>query len=155
MSLAEARRWSHAADSRLSGRAESLRETGGNGRSAGVIRARRASFEGPDEFNSGVSTMRIEAVFFSMLNPLMRALLRSPVHGVASRNIAMLHYHGRKSGRQFVIPLSYTREDNLVRLLSSHNTRWWLNFRGEPTSVSVEIATEPGCAECAECHPDL
>ena len=86
--------------------------------------------------------MRIEAIFYSMLNPLMRALLRSPLHGVASRNIALLHYRGRKSGRQFITPLSYTREGNMVRLLSSHDTRWWMNFRGEPVSVSIEIARE-------------
>ena len=86
------------------------------------------------------NALTIEATFYNMLNPLMRALLRSPLHGVTSRNIALLHYRGRKSGRQFVTPLSYTRDGNVVRFLSSHRTRWWVNFRGDPVSVSVEIA---------------
>lgn len=86
--------------------------------------------------------VKIEAMFYKVLNPLMRALLRSPLHGITSRNIAILHYRGRRSGRQFATPLSYTRDGNVIRFLSAHSTRWWVNFRGEPVNVSVEIAKE-------------
>jgi hypothetical protein len=34
------------------------------------------------------------------------------------------------------------REGNLVRLLSSRETRWWLNFKDEAVDVEVEIARE-------------
>jgi hypothetical protein len=84
--------------------------------------------------------VKIQALLYKTLNPIMRALLRSPLHGIASPTIAILHYRGRKSGRQFVTPLSYTREGDTIRFLSAHSTRWWLNFRNESTSVSVEIA---------------
>ena len=74
-----------------------------------------------------------------LLNPVMRGLLRSPLHGVASGNIAILHFRGRKSGRWLETPLSYMREGNTVRLLSNTNTRWWHNLRGGPVDVQLEI----------------
>jgi len=86
--------------------------------------------------------MRIQSLLYATLNPPMRALMRSPLHGLASRNLALLCYQGRRSGRQFETPLSYVREGGVVRFLSSHNTRWWTNFRAGPTPVQIEIARE-------------
>jgi hypothetical protein len=83
--------------------------------------------------------MRLQSLLYSTLNPPMRALLRSPFHGVASRNLAILDYHGRKSGRRFETPLSFVRDGSVVRFLSSHNTGWWKNFRDGPTPVEIEI----------------
>jgi hypothetical protein len=37
-------------------------------------------------------------------------------------------------------PLSFMREGNTVRLLTSQRTRWWLNFRDAPADVELEIA---------------
>jgi hypothetical protein len=86
------------------------------------------------------------------LNPVMRSLLRSPFHGITSHNIGIVHFTGRKSGRKLNTPLSYTREGNVVRLLSNHSTRWWLNFRGEGVRVEMEIARQrhPGTAVLLE-----
>ena len=82
------------------------------------------------------------------LNPVMRGLLRSPLHGITSDNIGIVHFTGRKSGRSLSTPLSYTREGNVIRLLSNHSTRWWLNFRGQNVNVEMEIARQrhPGTA---------
>jgi hypothetical protein len=33
------------------------------------------------------------------LNPVMRSLLRSPLHGITSHNIGIVHFTGRKSGQ--------------------------------------------------------
>ena len=87
-----------------------------------------------------------------VLNPVMRGLLRSPLHGVTSHNIGIVHFKGRKSGRSFNTPLSYTREGNVVRLLSNQSTRWWVNFRGEGVRVEMEIARQrlPGTATLLE-----
>jgi hypothetical protein len=86
------------------------------------------------------------------LNPVMRSLLRSPLHGITSHNIGIVHFSGRKSGRKLSTPLSYTQEGNIVRLLSSRNTQWWLNFRGEGVAVEMEIARQryPGTAVLLE-----
>jgi hypothetical protein len=83
--------------------------------------------------------MRIENFFYAALNPLVHALLRSPIHGIASANLCVFHYTGRRSGRRFTTPLSFMREDSMVRLLSSHNTRWWNNFLDGPVDVEIDI----------------
>ena len=86
------------------------------------------------------------------LNPIMRGLLRSPLHGVTSHNIGIVHFTGRKSGRMLNTPLSYTREGNTVRLLSNQSTQWWLNFQGEGVRVEMEISRQrhPGTATLLE-----
>jgi hypothetical protein len=84
--------------------------------------------------------MRIQSLLYAALNPVMRGLLRSPLHGIASLSLCILNYRGRKSARAYSTPLSYMREGSLVRLLSSHETRWWVNFLDEPALVELEIA---------------
>jgi hypothetical protein len=64
--------------------------------------------------------LSIENWLYKTLNPVMTALLGSPLHGIASSSIALLHFRGRKSGRESVTPLSYTRENDTVRFLSAH-----------------------------------
>ena len=84
----------------------------------------------------------IENWLYRVANPVVKVLLRSPLHGIASGNIALLHFRGRKSGREFVTPLSYVRENGTVCLMSAHSTRWWMNLRDEGVPVSIEIARE-------------
>jgi hypothetical protein len=101
--------------------------------------------------------MRAQNLFYNaVLNPVIRALLRSPLHRIASRNIGLLCYRGRKSGRRFETPLSYVRDGNVVRFLSSHDTRWWLNFRDDATTVEVEMSgsRHPGTARLFEGDSD-
>lgn len=86
--------------------------------------------------------MRPIDLFYRALNVPMRALLRSPAHGIASAHLCLLSYTGRRSGRAFTIPLSFVQEGEVVRLLSSHQTRWWKNLTGEGADVEVEIARE-------------
>lgn len=85
---------------------------------------------------------RLESLAYKIANPFIKALLRSPLHGQASGSIAILHFRGRKSGREFETPLSYVREDGTVFLLSAQTTVWWKNLREEGTPVSLEIARE-------------
>jgi hypothetical protein len=84
--------------------------------------------------------MALADVFYSALNPIVTAVLRSPFHGLGSANLCILTFRGRRSGRRYSTPLSYMREGSLVRLLSSQRTKWWKNFLLEPAEVEVEIA---------------
>ncbi|NKB98952.1 MAG: DUF385 domain-containing protein [Pseudomonadales bacterium] len=83
---------------------------------------------------------RVENLAYRVANPMVKALLRSPLHTIASRNLALLHFKGRRSGQAFVTPLSYVRNQDEVWLLSAHTTRWWMNLRGNDVPVSLEIA---------------
>ena len=83
---------------------------------------------------------RIENLTYKIANPIVKALLRSPLHKIASGSLTLLHFTGRKSGRRFVTPLSYVRKQDTVWLLSAHSTRWWMNLRGGDAAVTLEIA---------------
>ena len=85
---------------------------------------------------------RLESLAYKIANPFIKALLRSPLHGQMSGSVAILHFRGRKSGREFDTPLSYVREDGTVFLLSAQTTVWWKNLREEGTPVTLEIARE-------------
>jgi len=85
---------------------------------------------------------KIELWTYKVANPFVKALLRSPLHGIASKNVAILHFRGRKSGREFTTPLSYVRDNGTVCLLSAQHTVWWMNLREEGTPVSILIASE-------------
>jgi deazaflavin-dependent oxidoreductase (nitroreductase family) len=76
----------------------------------------------------------------SRLNPLVAAVLRSPVHWLASPGLMLLTYTGRKSGRQFSIPVGYQLDGDEVTVMVSeaHEKRWWRNFR-EPGDVELHL----------------
>ena len=83
--------------------------------------------------------MRIQNIFFAGLNPLMRYLLKSRFHGIASDNIAILSYRGVKTGHEYETPLSYVKRGETILFLSNYNTRWWRNFSDEPYAVKLLI----------------
>lgn len=89
--------------------------------------------------------MRLRQLLYEALNVPMRALLRSPLHGLASANLCILHYGGRRTHRRYATPLSYVREGDRVLLLSSRDTRWWTSFTpgpGVPAPVEILAAGE-------------
>ena len=97
--------------------------------------------------------MSLSSTFYNRLvNPVMRVLLRSPLHGAVSGNISILHFKGRRSGRALNTPLSYVRDGDTVLFLSSTNTGWWKNFRDGEPAVEVELGRErlPGTATLLE-----
>ena len=81
----------------------------------------------------------VEHGLYRVLNPVMKTVLRSPLHRMASKTIALLRFRGSVSGREFVTPLSYVRDDQTVWFLSDHSTNWWKNFREGDVPVSIEI----------------
>ncbi len=81
--------------------------------------------------------------FFSRLNPAIVGLLRSPLHGIASKGLLVLEITGRRSGKQYAIPVGYQWRSNDVWVLVSKSQRkqWWRNFR-TPHSLSLVIRRE-------------
>lgn len=83
---------------------------------------------------------------------LMRAapLFNAPVTAVAAsarfggllnRNIAMLGYTGRRSGRTFTIPVAYRRTgDEIVISVSMPEAKtWWRNFLGDGGPLTLRL----------------
>jgi hypothetical protein len=82
-------------------------------------------------------------------NPFVSMILRSPLHRLLSSHLLLLTFTGRKTGKQFTIPVYYTREDDTLTLFSSKS--WHKNLRsGRPVVVHLKGRGQTGRAEVIE-----
>lgn len=64
----------------------------------------------------------------TLMNPLVRGLLASPLHGIVDPALLTLHVTGRRTGRRYDIPVGYVEIDGRLLVVTQH--RWRLNLRG-------------------------
>lgn len=80
------------------------------------------------------------------VNSMMSSILRSPFHGAISDKILLITFTGRKSGKEYSTPVSYTRHNGEL-LVFTHGA-WWRNLRGGATvKVRVQGKELQGLAE--------
>jgi hypothetical protein len=80
-------------------------------------------------------------IFNHLLNPVVKATLRSPLHRVFSRSLAVLTYTGRRSGRRRSLPVMYAQAGSGLVVFAGRpdEKRWWRNFRG---GAPVELVVD-------------
>jgi len=78
----------------------------------------------------------MSSTLYAIINPVVRTLLRSPFHGLMSRNTMLLEFSGRKSGKTYCTPVSYYQSENTVRCTTGKDNLWWRNLV-EAGSVTV------------------
>lgn len=79
------------------------------------------------------------------VNRIMTWVLRSPLHRVVSGSILVLTFTGRKSGKVYTTPLSYTRQGEQL-IVFTHGA-WWKNLQGgAPVTVRLQGQDLPGQA---------
>ena len=71
----------------------------------------------------------------NLVNPLVRAVLQSPLHGTLDSALLLLHITGRKTGRRYDIPMSYVGIDDRHLIVITQHT-WRVNARG---GADVEV----------------
>jgi deazaflavin-dependent oxidoreductase (nitroreductase family) len=59
---------------------------------------------------------------------MLIGLLKSPLHGVLSKNLLLLRFSGRKSGKRYELPVAYVRQGNSIMIATK--AKWWQNLRG-------------------------
>ena len=72
-------------------------------------------------------------------NPVVRAILLSPAHGLLSGRLIVVEYEGHRTGRTFAIPLRYAQaaDGRLVAVaVDPGRKQWWRSFT-EPRSAVV------------------
>ena len=103
------------------------------------------------------------AVFNRTANPVVRAVLSSPLHPLLSRNLALITVTGRRSGRRYTFPVGYRQDGDrvLINVGWPERKHWWRNLKdagqvdmrirgtrrtgralargGEATGVTVEV----------------
>ena len=85
------------------------------------------------------------------MKPVVKFLLSSPLGGGLRRQMMVLHFTGRKSGRRFTVPVSAHRLDDTLYALASAG--WTANFRdganadvlwnGRTTTMRGELIRDP------------
>jgi deazaflavin-dependent oxidoreductase (nitroreductase family) len=66
-------------------------------------------------------------------NAVVGGVLRSPLHRTMSRSLLLLTYRGRRTGKEYTIPVGYARyrPDELVVIAGRPGGKtWWTNMRG-------------------------
>jgi len=63
-----------------------------------------------------------------IVNRAMKLVLRSPLHAMVSKSILLLTFTGRKSGKTYTTPVSYSQSGDQVTIFT--HADWWKNLRG-------------------------
>ena len=67
-------------------------------------------------------------------NSIIEWLLKSPMHGLASKNMMLISYTSRKSGQEFTTPVNYWqvsgKDGELLLTTSKPERLWWRNLSG-------------------------
>lgn len=88
-------------------------------------------------------------LIYKIMNPPMMALLRSRFHGIVSKDIHIVTFTGRKTGKIYSTPVSYIQEDSRVSFSTNGENIWWRNLiggadvtltlRGEEVPATTEV----------------
>jgi hypothetical protein len=72
-------------------------------------------------------------------NLIIKILLRSPLHFIVSNAVMLLKYQGRKSGRYYTVPVSYSRDAKDLLVISQRKRSWWRSLvGGAPVEVRLQ-----------------
>jgi hypothetical protein len=77
-----------------------------------------------------------------LFNAPVAAMARSRrFGGLLNRNITMLSYIGRRSGRKFSTPVAYRRTGDEITINANlpETKTWWRNFLGDGGPVTVQL----------------
>ena len=87
-----------------------------------------------------------------IVNPVVKALLRSPLHRLVSKHLMLLTFSGRRTGSTYAIVVGRHEVNGaLVVPTGTTGRRWRLNFRGgAPVVVTIEGRRWPGWGDLVE-----
>ena len=84
-------------------------------------------------------------------NPMITWLLKSPFHGMISKNVVLVSVTGRKTGRTISTPTNYLRDGNTLWIISWRDRKWWRNLRGgAPARVLLVGRDAEACGQVIE-----
>ena len=84
-----------------------------------------------------------------LFNRIMSAILRSPLHRIASRSVMLITFTGRKTGQRYTTPISYRREGNKVTAFTG--AKWSRNLvGGAPVTLNIKNKDYQGTADVVQ-----
>ena len=82
-----------------------------------------------------------------IVNPFMKLILRSPLHGWMSAAVLLITYRGRKSGKKYTLPVQYVQDGEHIYIVPgfAEKKTWWRNLKGgADVQVTLKGQTKPG-----------
>ena len=73
--------------------------------------------------------MNLQHLFNQLGNPILTALLRSPLHGMMDSGTMLISVTGRHSGRIYTTPVNYLPDGDRLTIISLRERTWWRNLR--------------------------
>jgi F420H(2)-dependent quinone reductase len=72
--------------------------------------------------------VKLPEPLFLLINPMMRMLLRSPLHGLMSKSLMLISFKGRNSGKIYTTPVRYIQVENKIQCFTAMSNQWWRNI---------------------------
>ena len=92
-----------------------------------------------------------------IVNPLVRLILRSPLHKLMSETLLLITYLGRKTGMEYSLPVQYVQTGNSVYILPGmpEQKTWWRNLKETaPVQLTLRGQTLAGNAVVLKADTD-
>ena len=64
-----------------------------------------------------------------LINPVVAFLARSPLHFLISHQVLVIRFKGRKSGKQYLVPVSYHEYESSYTCVTLRSNIWWRNLK--------------------------
>lgn len=94
----------------------------------------------------------MQKFFQNLGNRILKPLLKSRFHGIISKNLMLITFTGRKSGKIYTTPVQYRRDGERVTMFSQKHRIWWKNLQGgAPVSLRIQGHNYTGTATA---YPD-
>ena len=76
-----------------------------------------------------------------IVNPFVRLILLSPLHGMMSSALLLITYKGRKSGKAYTLPVQYVKDNRTIYIIPGNPNQkiWWRNLRSA-SAVQLRLA---------------
>ena len=89
--------------------------------------------------------------------PMVRLILRSPLHGLMSSSLLIISCCGRKTGREYHLPVQYAQAGNIIYIVPGmpEQKTWWRNLNdAAPVKLTLRGQSLAGNAVVLKAESD-
>jgi hypothetical protein len=95
-------------------------------------------------------------IFGKILNPIIKSILKSPLHPLMSDHSLVIRYMGRESGKEYSFPAYYQQAGNSLQVLVEKTEDWWRSLKnGANVKVIIKGNELRGWAEAIQDPPSV
>jgi deazaflavin-dependent oxidoreductase (nitroreductase family) len=90
-----------------------------------------------------------------IINPIVRLILRSPIHKLMSDTLLVITCCGRKTGREYSLPVQYVQAGNTIYIVPGmpEKKTWWRNLK-EAALVRLNLRGQAMAGQAVVLKPE-